>query len=404
MKQKIPRITKEQARRFLLQRQLLDHTHQLTGLQGAYKVIDRLGYVQIDTINVIERSHHIVLFTRCPDYTADYLHQLQLRKKKIFEYWAHAASFIPMKDFRFYLRKMKGQHQFEGWINSWHKKHRTIVKSVRKRIEQEGALMASDFTDTRKRKRGPWWDWKPAKAALEVLFWRGELMIKERKNFQRVYDLTERLLPAHIDTTIPSEIEEDRFFVRRALDALGIATNQDINRYIWGKRKLNQVVHEMCRGGEVLSITISGLDKQYYILRKYLKKLFDRQAREKHVVSFLSPFDNTIILRDRTAALFDFSYTLECYTPPKKRTFGYFCLPILWQNDLVGRIDPKADREKGILLLRNVVIEKKPSVHHDFLHALSHALKDFAHFHKCEDIVIERATPSNYKKLLARHL
>lgn len=404
MKQKQLTISKEQARRFILRQQMLESSRPHNGPTGVFKIIDRLGYVQIDTINVIERSHHIVLYTRCDDYTPDYLHRLQAHEKKIFEYWAHAASFVPMDDYRFYLRKMRGQHEYEEWISRWYKNHRVLLREVKKRIHREGSLTASDFPDIKNRKRGTWWDWKPAKTALEVLFWHGELMVRERRNFQRVYDLTERVLPAHIDTTMPSEYEENRHFIRRALEAMGAATIQDINRYIWGKRKLNGTLQEMLDNGDIERVRIAGLDRPYYILRKYRKLIPAGIDHKEPALSFLSPFDNAIILRDRTAALFDFSYALECYTPPTKRRYGYFCLPILWQGKLIGRIDPKADRSKKTLILKNVSIERKPLAHKTFLHALAQALRKFAHFHHCEEIQVQRSSPARYRKLIEKML
>ncbi|UCC11657.1 MAG: YcaQ family DNA glycosylase, partial [candidate division WOR-3 bacterium] len=211
MKKKTTVISPARARTFFLTKQLLTKAKPLSGKSGTFRVIDTLGYVQIDTISVIERSHHIVLFNRCPDYRHSFLDELLAQDRKIFEYWAHMASYIPMKDYRYYIRKMKRPPQEGSWIDTWLKGNKQIIKKVRRRIKKEGALSAHDFADVRDRRRGPWWDWKPAKMALEVLFWRGELMIKERRNFQRVYDLTERILPPGINTTLPRIDEEKRF-------------------------------------------------------------------------------------------------------------------------------------------------------------------------------------------------
>lgn len=255
-------------------------------------------------------------------------------------------------------------------------------------------LAASDFKDNISRKRGPWWDWKPAKAALEILFWNGELMIGERRKFQRVYDLTERVLPKDIDTTLPNIDNEKEFFIRRALKAMGVATIQDINKYIGISGKLNQWVDQMLRSGQILELAINGLNKSYYILTEDIEEIRISKTGISPRVRFLSPFDNSIILRERTRALFDFDYSLEAYVPKSKRKYGYFCLPILWQNQLIGRIDPKADRQNRILIINNLHLEDKKINYNKFIPALSRAIRDFADFHNCEKIDLSKNIPS----------
>jgi len=387
------------ARAFVLKKQLLNTTRKLRGKQGVMGIIDTLGYIQIDTINVIERSHHLVLFARCPDYKQQFLYELQAKDKEIFEYRAHAASFIPMKDFRYYIRKMKEKPKKDSWYDTWTKKYRNLLKKTKSRIEKEGPLAASDFKDNINRKRGPWWDWKPAKAALEILFWNGELMIRERRKFQRVYDLSERVLPKDIDTTLPSIDDEKEFFIRRALKAMGVATIQDINKYIGTSGRLNQWVDQMVKSGQILELTIKGLNKSYYILTKDLEEIRKSKRAISPRVRFLSPFDNSIILRDRTSALFNFDYSLEAYVPKSKRKYGYFCLPILWRNRLVGRIDPKADRIKKVLIINNLHLENTKLDHQQFLPKLSQTLSAFAQFHDCNRIELRKIPPIVKNKL-----
>ncbi|MGB3341938.1 MAG: crosslink repair DNA glycosylase YcaQ family protein [bacterium] len=394
------RVDLAKARAFFLNKQLLNTTRKLSGKKGVTEIIDTLGYIQIDTINVIERSHHIVLFTRCSDYKKEFLHTLQAKEKKIFEYWAHAASFIPMKDYRFYIRKMKEKPRESSWFGMWIKKHRKILKRTKTRIEKEGPLCASDFSDIKDRKRGPWWDWKPAKAALEILFWRGELMIRERKKFQRVYDLTERILPDNIDTTIPDINEEKMFFVRRALKALGLATMQDINKYIGISGRLNKWVDKMIEAGEINEVAVADLNRPYYILSHDISKIKRAENELIHRVMFLSPFDNSIILRERTAALFGFNYSLECYVPKSRRKYGYFCLPILWHNRFVGRIDPKADRYNKTLLINNLHLEDN-KLGKAFYKAFNVTLKNLCEFHGCTKISMCKVPDEIKNKIIA---
>ncbi len=378
--------SKDRAREFALTRQLLAGARLPGTKAGTLRAIEHLGYVQIDTINVVERSHHITLKTRVEDYNSRHLHDLQAKDRKIFEYWAHAASVVPMKDYRFYIPAMKRKPREGSWFDQWAKKNPEAIKMVRKRIHKEGPLAPSDFEDDRKRKRGTWWDWKPAKAALEVLFWRGELMVRERRNFQRVYDLTGRVLPGTVDTKVPTGQEEKEFFVRRALNALGVATLRDIERHIGISGKLSEEVRQLQVAGEIIEMEIEGLQKTYYALTKEIERSTRSRTQNDDRVLFLSPFDNLIILRDRTLALFDFDYSLECYTPQAKRKYGYFCLPILWRKRLVGRIDPKADRERKVLLVQNLHIEKNIEDKKTFSKALVEALNDFARFNACERV------------------
>lgn len=386
------RITLRQAREMFVEKQLLTETKLPKGKAGTYKVIDQLGYVQIDTISVIERSHHLVLYTRNHNYEHKHLHDLQATDKKIFEYWAHAASFVPMKDYRYYLPRMRQRHVYGSWIHNWVEKNRAVLKMVKKRIEKEGALSSGDFEDEPNRKRGPWWDWKPAKMALEILFWQGILMVKERRSFQRIYDLTKRLLPKDLDITKPSVNEEKQFFIKRALQSMGAASEYDIRNYISIKKNLSPYLKSLEKAGEIERVEIEGLKNPYYILSNDLKKGCDPfwGSHPYNKVHFLSPFDNLVIIRNRTKAIFDFDYSLECYVPKHKRKYGYFSLPILWQGNLVGLLDPKADRANEILLIQNLHLHDHHINYKQFGPAFVQALNDFAEFHKCPKIQINK--------------
>jgi len=393
-------ISIKQARELFIQKQLLTETKLPKGKAGTYAVINQLGYVQIDTISVIDRSHHIVLFTRNPDYKHNHLHELQANDNKIFEYWAHAASFVPMKDYRYYLPRMQRKHVYGSWISNWIKKNRKVLKIVRKRIEKEGALSASDFEDEPNRKRGPWWDWKPAKMALEILFWQGILMVKERRSFQRVYDLTERILPKDLDVTKPTDKEEKQFFIRRALQAMGIANEYDIRNYISIKKNLSPYLKSLKRAGEIQEVEIEGIKNHYYILTEDLMRSDKNKVDFGNAVHFLSPFDNLIIIRNRTKALFDFDYTLECYVPKHKRKYGYFSLPILWRGELIGLIDSKADRANKTFLVQNLHLHDNRINYKQLGPSFAEALHNFAYFHKCPRVQFNKNAPKKILKYL----
>jgi uncharacterized protein YcaQ len=396
------RLTREEARILTLHRQLLHGAKPGKGKCATLAVIKALGYVQIDTINVITRAHHLTLRTRIPNYQKQFLHDLQAKDRKIFEYWAHAASYLPMDDYRYYLSFMENQKKPKkgSWLDRWIKKHGDLTLKVRQRIKKEGALAAADFKDTTDRKRGPWWDWKPAKAALEILFWQGQLMVKERRNFQRIYDLTERVLPPDINRAKPTQDEEKQFFIKRALQALGIATTQDINRYIGTSGKLNSWIARMKREQQIIAVDVEGSKRGYLMLAgtDLPRIIIDNRVR------LLSPFDSAIILRDRIEDLFEFSYSLECYQPKSKRKYGYFCLPILWNTQMVGRIDPKAERHSNTLLINNLHLIDKNMLHKDFLERFSEALHQLAAFNGCTSIALSNSVPSSIKKTMGSYL
>ncbi len=373
------------------------------GKRGTLSIIKKLGYIQIDTIHIIERAHHLTLRSRISDYKCSFLSDLQSKDRRIFEYWAHAASIVPMNDYRFYLSHMeKNRHPRKGsWLQQWSQKHAKLIKRVYERIEKEGALSAADFKDVPGRKRGPWWDWKPAKTALEVLFWQGKLMVKERRNFRRIYDLTARVLPRAIDTRKPSLEEEKCFFVRRALQSLGIATKQDINHYIEISGNLDPWIRAMEQRNHVVPVRVSHAKNQYYMLANTkIPTIF----KEQPIVHLLSPFDNAIILRKRIEELFDFSYALECYKPRAKRKYGYFSLPILNRTHFVGRIDPKADRNTNTLLINNLYFENENILKKEFPVLFASELRRFAQFNGCPHIAFADTVPCKLRTIFKRLL
>ena len=385
----------------VLHAQLLDgRTKIKRGKEGVAKTIEHLGYVQIDTISVIERAHHHTLWTRMPGYKPQHLHQAQTIDRTIFEYWGHAASYLPLKDYRFYLPMMKSFFDPQNsWFRGWKEKTGGLLGPVMERIRAEGPLAGRDFENPGGERRGPWWDWKPSKAALEMLFWRGDLMIRERQGFERVYDLTERILPPGTDTRMPTTGELGRFIVQRALNALGVAAEKEIRDYIRiGDRSLiAQALKEMTASDEIVRLGVEGHKGVTYALPEALDKVGRLRARPPEI-RLLSPFDNLVIFRSRLKERFDFDYNFECYVPKHKRNHGYFTLPILFGEDIIGRLDPKADRPNQTLIVRNLAVEPGFVAADDLIPELARALRDFARFNGCERTVLENVQP---KKLFA---
>lgn len=393
----------ELARRMAIQAQFFDQDPPLPpGKEGVAQIVERLGYVQIDTISVVERAHHHTLGTRCPDYEASMLHDLQAQERRVFEYWGHAASYLPMADYRFYIPLMRSFPRNQ-WETQRLEQHGHLMESVLDRIRQEGPLGSKDFKPPPGAKRGTWWDWKPAKVALELLFWQGDLMITERRKFQRIYDLTERVLPAAADTTPPDNEQLGRFLVRRALSAYGVAREREIRDHIHAAKKevISQGLTDLVEAGQVIPLNIEP-DGQadYFALLETIEQATTLRSVSSEV-RFLCPFDNLIIQRERTRRLFGFDYSLECYVPAVKRKYGYFVFPILWGERLVGRLDPKADRKQKTLIIRNLVFEPwfaGPDFKQDeFLPAFMARLRQFAQFNRCETIKLEKVSPSKLK-------
>lgn len=227
--------------------------------------------------------------------------------------------------------------------------------------------------------------------ALNMLVFMGQLMIAERKKFQKYYDLTERVLPSGIDTTLPSHQELGRFLVTRALKSYGIATAKDIRDHIFlaSTQLIQKTIKEMLRAHEIIDVSVEGDEKStYYALPSTIEYIKNILEPKRTII--LSPFDNLIILRDRMKRLFDFKYALECYVPPNKRVDGYFVCPILWKNRFVGRLDPKADRKSKKLILKNIIFENNFYEFDEFLPDFEKVLKEFRDFNECKEIVIEK--------------
>lgn len=391
-----------EARRLAINCQLLDGTKNLkTGKEGVTQVIEHLGYIQVDTIAVIERAHHHTLWTRVPSYRPEMLDELQAKDRKVFEYWGHAASYLPMSDYRFYLLKMKTMLSNNPNWQKWTDNNKKLLNHVLKRIQKEGSLGTSDFADTRKKKRSTWWDWKPAKTALETLHTTGEIMVTARRKFERVFDLPERVLPPNVNTKIPSQDEVARFAIRRTLLAHGLASAREIINHIHivKDKLISKTLADLIDSGEIVKVKINGLDTEYYAFAK-IAETFTESSKNTALLHILSPFDNLIIQRDRINRLFDFDYQLECYKPPKQRIHGYFVLPILWGDEFIGRIDLKAEREKKELIVRNLIIESNIKQFKEALPTLSKKLKALAIFNNVEQVRIEQTKPSNLKSLL----
>ncbi|MGS2763021.1 winged helix-turn-helix domain-containing protein [Sinomicrobium sp. M5D2P9] len=369
------------------------------GKKAVLSALEHLGYVQIDTLAIVERAHHHTFWTRVPDYQTEYLDQL-VEERKVFEYWFHAASYLPIRDFRYALPQMllfkRGEARYYNNVDP------KILSYVKDRIRLDGPQKARDFKSTNK-KSGSWWEWKPTKVALEKLFMQGDLMICGRNGMEKIYDLTERVLPNTINTTEPDPLEFAEYLIKTYLRAYGITTVKQITHLKTGKalrKNVELVLQSMLEAKTVQQVNIDGLPTIFV-----LPELFENKIKKPSPdIRLLSPFDNSVIHRERAEQLFNFTYRLECYTPKEKRQYGYFCLPILFGDEFIGRVDCKAHRKNGQFELIHLHIENKHLEVESWLEAFVEAVNRFATFNGCQSVKLTKVSPSALTKKIKASL
>ncbi|TAM73427.1 winged helix-turn-helix domain-containing protein [bacterium] len=318
--------------------------------------ISRLGLVQIDSVNVLVRSHFIPGFSRLGPYDRTVLERLAYgRSRRLFEYWAHEASLLPLEMFPLLRWRMDRARRAIGTYSEVARLAREqprFIAKVRKAIEERGPLSASDFDGARG--EGGWWGWSDTKRALEYLFWSGAVTTASRRNsFERVYDLVERVIPAGI-LAAPAlrEADAQRELVLVAARALGVATETDLRDYFrLDTSDAKARIAELVEDGKLLVASVEGWRHPAYLDPER------RRPRRREMSALLSPFDSLIWHRPRASRLFGFDYRLEIYTPSHKRVYGYYVLPYLLDDALVARVDMKADRAAANLLVHAVHFE-----------------------------------------------
>ncbi len=376
---------------------------------SVHEAVTEIGAVQIDTIAAVARSHHLTLRHRCRQYQPEDL-WAALRERKLFEYFIHGNSFVPIEEFP-YLRHCMRRFSTHGymWLRDTIPKYQQLMEEILKRIREEGPLTSRDFKDPKHRARG-WWDWKPAKSALSLLWWMGRIIIVDRIGFQRVYDLTENAVPGkYLDRTIDIE-EVWRHYLRRAVDCLVVATSSDIRDYFsfhiyslnkkqTEKKTLEEKIRILAQEDTIVEIEVGDSDIPHYALggNVELVKEADEASISKDHAWFVSPFDNVLWDRKRVQRLFKTVVKLEAYLPPDKRRFGYYVMPIIWNGRIVGRLDPKANRETNTLILASLELDLKEEEERDACDAIRRELHCFESFHKCDSLRIERITPARLK-------
>lgn len=366
--------------------------------------VERLGVLQIDSVNALVRSHYLPAFSRLGHYVPELLDQLawgKPRQRALFEYWGHEASLLPLQLYPLLRWRMRRAAQGRGiyrQLAEFGEQRGEVIQRVLQAVREQGALGAGSLS-SRQRRAGPWWDWSAEKHALEWLFAAGEVTVAGRRGFERLYDLPERVIPAAIlEQAEPDEAEAQRRLLLRSAAALGLATERDLRDYYrLDTADCKARLAELVESGALRPVRVEGWKAPAYCVGE------PRIPRRIEASALLSPFDSLIWARERTERLFGFRYRLEIYTPAHKRVHGYYVLPFLHQERLLGRVDLRSERAQGRLALHAVHLEAAgPS--EDALPALAGALRALAQWLGLDGVALNcRSQPAQrLRQLLAK--
>ncbi|MDF7761163.1 winged helix-turn-helix domain-containing protein [Kosakonia cowanii] len=354
--------------------------------------IRRMSLLQIDTINIVARSPYLVLFSRLGAFEPHWLDDA-LRNGELMEYWAHEACFLPREDFALVRHRMLAPDKM-GWKyrQAWMHEHAAEIEQLIAHIEAHGPVRSADFQHPRKGASG-WWEWKPHKRHLEGLFTAGKVMVIERRNFQRVYDLTQRVMPHWDDVRdLLSQEQAEAIMLEKSARSLGLFRAQWLADYYRLRRPaVTEALAQMQEAQTILPVNVEGLGPAW--LHTSLLPLLEQALADKLTATHsavLSPFDPLVWDRKRAEQLFDFSYRLECYTPAPKRQYGYFVLPLLHRGRLVGRMDAKMHRKTGVLEVIALFLEEGVAPSLQLERDLQRAITDFARWQGARRITFSR--------------
>lgn len=357
-------------------------------------LLERLGVLQIDSVNALVRSHYLPLFSRLGNYSPSLLEEAAWsggRHRRLFEYWGHEASLLPLELYPLMRWRMRRAAEGRGiyqQLARFGREQQPVIQRVLGAVREQGALGAGSLT-TREERAGPWWDWSDEKHALEWLFAAGEVTVAGRRGFERLYDLPERVLPADLlQQPELDEAEAQRQLLLHSAQALGVSTEKDLRDYFRldpadSKARLAELVE----AGELLPVQVQGWQAPAYCLAD---SVIPRRVRAS---ALLSPFDSLVWERARTERLFDFRYRLEIYTPQHKRVYGYYVLPFLFDERLAARVDLRSDRASGKLVV-HAVHEEEKGLGEEGHAALAQQLGEMASWLGLERVAVNCRRPS----------
>lgn len=343
-------------RLFLGAQGLLDEPGRPADSRTVQAVVEQLGYLQVETINAVERAHHLILASRLDGYRHEHLSALLERDRTLFEHWTRCASAVPTRWFAYWASRFALARASIPTNRAWQRylgdRPEEVIRQVREQIERNGPMRSQDFTRERGPRPGRWLRWKPAKAALECLWFSGEIMVTRRDNFQKVYDLTERVLPGRYLADPPSEVETVDWACRTAVERLVVATPTELARF-WRATKPDRAkrwCQDAVRDGRLVHVLVEqpdgGRPKRAYAPADWERRLATLPDPPDRI-RLLSPFDP---IQCRFARLFGFEQHLaELFLPEARRRYGYYVMPILDRDRVIGRLDPRFDRTTGTL-------------------------------------------------------
>jgi uncharacterized protein YcaQ len=381
----VRRLSIDRARRLAIAAQGLHRPRpERVDVRHIQRVFDDVGLVQIDSVNVIARAHRLTLFARLGSYDSEVFRRFVEDRRGAFECWAHAASFVSIDQWPWFVHRMESTRPWRS-IQTLGREQPGYIEAVLDEVRRRGPLTISDLEDGGG-PTGAWWGWKKGKVALEWLFDTGRITSAGRRNgFSRIYDLTERVIPpALLDAPHVSPEEAHRGFVRRAARGLGVGTVKDLADYYRIKvADTKRALESLVGAGELEQVEVEGWsDPAYLDPTISIPRAVDARA-------LLAPFDSLVWYRDRDERLFDFHYRIEIYVPEPDRVFGYYVLPFLLGDRLVGRIDLKADRQAGALRVRGAYAEPWAD-RQGVARALAGELHEMAGWLGLDEVTVER--------------
>jgi len=384
--------------------------------------VEDVGGLQIDSINVVERGHHLTLWSRFGPYDRAAVERIAYRRRLLFEYWAHAACLVPASHYPAWSRAMLDYSVRNRAWGAWLKTNRRVLRAVEDALAEGGPMGSADFEHRRAPgSSGGWWNWKPAAHALDYLWMSGRALVHSRSHFRKSFDLCERVMPGAAASEPLTQEAFRRWHLRQSLRALGAASETDLRMYLTFPRlaaaERRQVLRAALEAGEVVEVEVEDDRGRHFALAEDLPALAaaGRRRRPAAGTTLLSPFDSFLWHRDRTRRLFGFDYTLEVYTPGHRRVHGYYSLPIFHDGQLVGRLDPKAHRAERRLEVRAVHFEpwfakgdappaaSWGAIDPDaVLTGVAEALRSLATFVGAEHVTLGRVTPAALAPALRR--
>ena len=343
-------LSAAQARRVALAAQGFGKPRAPVGTRQLNLFMHRIGALQLDSVNVFERSHYLPALARLGAYDKAALDRLAFGKRSPYvEYWARQAALIPVESWPLWGWFMQRERSGVGRSKTWGTSNPQMIDFLLRELAEKGAMPASAFEHEANRRNGPWWGWSDVKVGLEVLFMEGRVAVAGRTRFERVYDLPERRIPAQYLGRVIPKAEAIRELVRFAVGAHGVGTLRDITDYfrLPYQADVKVALTELIEAGDILPVSIEGWGQRAYLHRDA------RIPRRIESAALLTPFDPLVGERDRSLRMFGFHYRIEIYTPAPQRVYGYYSLPILIDEAIVGRIDLKSDRQNGVLRVQS---------------------------------------------------